>query len=163
MGHGQCHRCLVRPGEGTPGIGEPVVNMQLYVLDSELKEQPLEVVGELYIGGAQVAQGYLDPILTSERFVALPLVPESVKGPTRWPTGPYWEGQRGPEEGFKWAAQSVVAAQQQGTRLYRTGDLARWTPQGSLEFLGRADSQALRFTSVYSVTKGMYSMSHSML
>ncbi|HEY7201172.1 MAG TPA: amino acid adenylation domain-containing protein [Candidatus Dormibacteraeota bacterium] len=28
-----------------------------------------------------------------------------------------------------------------GSRLYRTGDLARWLPDGSLEFLGRIDSQ----------------------
>jgi amino acid adenylation domain-containing protein/non-ribosomal peptide synthase protein (TIGR01720 family) len=28
-----------------------------------------------------------------------------------------------------------------GSRLYRTGDLARWQPDGSLEFLGRADNQ----------------------
>jgi hypothetical protein len=28
-----------------------------------------------------------------------------------------------------------------GARLYRTGDLARWLPDGTLEFLGRADTQ----------------------
>ncbi|MCW3844925.1 condensation domain-containing protein, partial [Micromonospora yasonensis] len=32
-------------------------------------------------------------------------------------------------------------AEQPGQRLYRTGDLARWLPDGSLEFLGRADRQ----------------------
>ncbi|GFG99398.1 AMP-binding protein [Mycobacterium timonense] len=28
-----------------------------------------------------------------------------------------------------------------GARLYRTGDLVRWAPDGTLEYLGRADAQ----------------------
>ena len=32
-------------------------------------------------------------------------------------------------------------SQQPGQRLYRTGDLARYRPDGSMEFVGRADTQ----------------------
>ena len=135
----------MRPGAGAPSIGEPVVNMQLYVLDAELREQPLEVVGELFIGGAQVAKGYLDEALTEERFVAWAAdgtAEVKAEGPTLWPTGPCWEGRRGPEGGPEWAAHSAQQPAAPGARLYRTGDLARFTEQGCLEFLGRADSQA---------------------
>ncbi|WP_420130066.1 amino acid adenylation domain-containing protein [Longimicrobium sp.] len=55
---------------GTLVLGRPLPNYQVFVVDAELRPVPAGVAGELLIGGAGVARGYLGrPELTAERFV----------------------------------------------------------------------------------------------
>jgi len=58
-------------------IGEPLPDLTLHVLDEELKPVPVDATGELYVGGAGLARGYLRlPALTAERFVPDPFARE---------------------------------------------------------------------------------------
>ncbi|GGS14625.1 hypothetical protein GCM10010252_62630 [Streptomyces aureoverticillatus] len=96
------------PGDwpGTPSIGSPVSGGKIHVLDERLRRVPINVPGDLYVGGGQLARGYLGrPDLTAAAFLPDPF------------------------------------ADRPGGRMYRTGDRGRWRPDGTLEFLGRADFQ----------------------
>lgn len=92
-------------GDSLP-LGYPVADAEIYLLDKDMKPVAPGTAGELHIGGAPLANGYLHhPDRTAEKFVTHP---------------------------FSHDTQA---------RLYKTGDLARYTPDGVLEFLGRADFQ----------------------
>ena len=114
--------------ENRSPIGKPLDNVICRVLDEELMLAPIGVSGELYVGGAGLARGYLSAshnkkhlgnsinnsssgraALTAERFVPDPL--------------------------------STQRGAKRGARLYRTGDKSRWGNDGSLDYLGRVDQQ----------------------
>lgn len=98
-------------GDSSRNIGKPINNAKVYVLDADHKPVPIGVVGELYVGGAGVARGYLNRTeLTAERFILNPFA-------TKYDTA----------SGY--------------TRLYKTGDLVKWLSNGDIEYIGRNDNQ----------------------
>jgi amino acid adenylation domain-containing protein len=69
--------CLtLDPGKdipGLPSIGKPVVNTGIYILNRQMGLQPVEVPGELTIGGFQVGRGYWEQEqMTARQFIANP-------------------------------------------------------------------------------------------
>lgn len=105
-----CIRCASAP-EAPVSIGHPIDNVQLYVLDNELRPVPIGVAGELYIAGEGIANGYWArekqskrAFLPREKFRNLPQLPTS-------------------------------------ELVYRSGDLVRWNDDGTLAYLGRRDHQ----------------------
>ncbi|MDP3562806.1 MAG: amino acid adenylation domain-containing protein, partial [Legionellaceae bacterium] len=92
-------------------LGRVASNTKAFVCDDNQNLVPIGVIGELYIGGAGVARGYLNQIdLSKERFI---------------------------ENIFASASEK----KQDYTHLYSTGDLVRWLPDGNLEYIGRKDFQ----------------------
>ena len=93
-------------------VGYPLTNSTLYVLDANKNPVPKGTIGELYVGGVQLARGYVkQPELTAERFIPNPYQTEQQKS-ENW-----------------------------NDRLYQTGDLVRMLEDGALEYHGRSDFQ----------------------
>ena len=91
--------------------GQPLANQAFHVLDRRSLPAPVWVPGELHIAGVGLARDYFGD-------------PELTAGSFVTHGGP-----------------AVDGAPQPGERLYRTGDWGRYLPDGSIEFLGRRDSQ----------------------
>ena len=93
-------------------IGKVIPDLKAYVLSGDLSPLPIGAIGELYIGGAGLARGYLNqPRLTKEKFIPNPFQTKEEK------------------------------QQNKNSRLYKTGDLVGWLPSGELEYIGRTDFQ----------------------
>ncbi|KFF03763.1 non-ribosomal peptide synthetase [Chryseobacterium luteum] len=103
---------LFNIGDSILNIGKPIANVTNYILNGHLQFLPVGAIGELYIGGAGVARGYLNnEELTSEKFIPNPHQTnhEKIKG----------------HNGI----------------LYKTGDLVRYLENGDIEYIGRKDFQ----------------------
>jgi amino acid adenylation domain-containing protein len=71
---------------GAPSIGRPITNVQAYAVDDQLDRVATGSPGELLVGGAQVARGYLNrACFTDERFIPDPF--SSVPGARVYRTG----------------------------------------------------------------------------
>ena len=94
-------------------IGKPLANLNLYILDSDLKVLPIGVPGEICVSGYGVGLGYWrNDEKTQASFIPNPFL-DAAK----------------PLPGVK------------TDLLYKTGDLGRWLHDGSIEYLGRIDNQ----------------------
>ncbi|HEU4327500.1 MAG TPA: amino acid adenylation domain-containing protein, partial [Roseiflexaceae bacterium] len=128
-------------GPDTPApIGLPLPGVQAHVLDQALRPVPPGAVGELYLGGAALARGYLgQPSLTAERFI-----PFGEEAPS-WGLGAGGENQEPRTENQELGSitrdESNSKLKTQNSKLYKTGDLVRQRPDGQLMFVGRADEE----------------------
>ena len=95
-------------------VGLMDYNMKSYVLDDELRRVPIGAVGELYLSGHQLADGYMNrPEKTAELFVHNPF-------------------NEGSDDSFYESGYCM---------MYRTGDMVRLLPDGTIGFIGRRDTQ----------------------
>jgi len=75
-----------RPDGRKPTIGRALANVQVYILDENMRPTPLGVPGEIYAGGEGLARAYLNrPDLTATRFVPNPY--STVPGARLYRTG----------------------------------------------------------------------------
>jgi amino acid adenylation domain-containing protein/non-ribosomal peptide synthase protein (TIGR01720 family) len=118
-------------------IGKPISYTAVYILDKYLKPIPTGISGEIYIGGAGVARGYLNnPELTNSKF-QFPIPKQTPNPNAQIPNKDVPFGQA--MQYHSPHLHPVTPSRQYP--IYLTGDLGRWLPEGNIEFLGRLDHQ----------------------
>ncbi|MCP4150163.1 MAG: amino acid adenylation domain-containing protein, partial [bacterium] len=106
-------------------IGTPIANTKIYIVDQQMKPQPIGIPGELCISGRGITRGYINrQELTADKFR---------KADSRG-LNTQSKQNRGKDSQKK---QPPIT----NNTLFRTGDLARWLSKGKLEFMGRIDRQ----------------------
>ncbi|WVQ79762.1 L-aminoadipate-semialdehyde dehydrogenase [Cryptococcus sp. DSM 104549] len=107
--------------------GQGMIDVQLLVVNRTDRNVPCAVgeMGEIYVRSGGLAEGYLDPAATAEKFVVNWFGQGVERKDTLVETNPaaakHWFGIR--------------------DRMYRSGDLGRYLPDGRVECTGRADDQ----------------------
>ena len=82
------HDCKAHEQQPSVPIGRPIANTQLHVLDEHLNPVPDGIAGELYIGGVNLARGYLNrEQLTADTFINNPFARNSHPSPRLYKTG----------------------------------------------------------------------------
>ncbi len=98
---------------GPVAIGRAIANTHIWLLDPHQRPVPTGAIGEIYVGGDGITQGYLNqPEKTDDAFLSLP---------------------SGEKRDF--------LVRERPRRFYKTGDLGRYRADGTLEWLGRSDRQ----------------------
>lgn len=104
--------CILTDDTPVNDIGTPLTGVACYVLDKQLRLLPNNVPGELYIGGKQLSNGYLNnPEMSRELFIP----------------NPFQSEQERKEKKFSY--------------LYKSGDLVKRLANHHLLFMGRTDFQ----------------------
>lgn len=115
----KCAFSVINPSqEGRPDIGKGV-GFSTWIVDPDNPDQlsPIGSIGELYLEGPLVGQGYLsDPEKTATAFIDDPI----------------------------WLLAGSSSQSGRRGRLYKTGDLVKYKPDGKLLFVGRKDASQLK-------------------
>ncbi|MER5643541.1 amino acid adenylation domain-containing protein [Streptosporangium sp. NPDC002524] len=113
-------------------IGYPLRGCRAHVLDEDMRECPVGVPGELYIGGPQVSRGYLGlPGMTAERFVPDPFdaLPGSLPGARLYRTGDHVAWQEDGRIAFMGRLDRQVKIQGQRVEIGEVESVVRAHPE----------------------------------